>query len=40
MCEIFIVSGTDMMTFVEFLDMVSAFSPKVSHECVLTRTIE
>ncbi len=30
MCEIFIVSGTGMMTFVEFLDMVSAFNPKVS----------
>lgn len=29
MCEVFVVSGSTMMTFVDFLDMVSAFHPKV-----------
>lgn len=29
MCDIFSVSMNGMMTFVEFVDMISAFSPKV-----------
>eukprot|EP00731_Ephydatia_muelleri_P018461 Em0011g501a len=29
-CDVFITSGTSMMSFIEFLDMVSAFNPKTS----------
>lgn len=38
-CEIFATSDTGMMSFIEFLDMVSAFSPKVTVVCHSCRTL-
>ena len=36
-CQMFAVSATGMMSFVEFLDMVAAFSPEVYRMVVVRR---
>ena len=36
MLDIFIATDSGKMTFIEFLDMVSTFSPKVKHNSVGT----